>query len=419
MNRPAFGGIASESGVGRPANLADWIEDRVLPSVASLLTRQRLNAIAFVGFTLLMLGLFAGSFVKPWYNWDMSAYFAATMRHLDPSLSNEELHQRSWSLIEDFTPEREFTKLTQSGEYRQHMYADPDDFISMLPMYEVKKLYLTVGRWLTPIVGLKQAFYLQSSLALIGVGLVLLYWMSRGGFLQSAPLVAGALLSVNFFKLGLYVTPDLPAAVFLIWGCERILAKRPWFGITLILISMGYRPDMILFLFAILLSSLVYRHLLVPAAAGFAASVVLYLFLTHGVQHPGWWTHFYFSCVEIQNTLIGFHPDFSLVAYLKGVLRGGRDWIARSRLVGLACRHFIWMGTSGKVEDKTGSTEQSNVARLFVGNHRKVCSVSHARGSFLHGDTRGDGHGSGGTVEPTAVAKQIIFAHELETRSIA
>ncbi|WP_319530280.1 hypothetical protein [uncultured Cohaesibacter sp.] len=334
MSNPAFGSNVSKPEVGHPANLADWIEDRVLPSVASFLTRQRLNAIAFVGFTLLILGLFGASFVKPWYNWDMSAYFAATMQHLEPSLSNEELHQRSWSLIEDFAPEREFSELTQLGEYRQHMYADPDDFVSMLPMYEVKKLYLAVGRWLTPIVGMKQAFYLQSALALLGVGLVLLYWMSRGGFLQAAPLVAGALLTVDFFKLGLYVTPDLPAAVFLIWGCERILAKRPWIGMALILISMGYRPDMILFVFAILLSSLVYRHLLAPASAGFAAAVVLYLFLTHGVQHPGWWTHFYFACVEIQNTLIGFHPDFSLVAYLKGVLRGvaiglrDHDWWA-------------------------------------------------------------------------------------------
>ena len=36
----------------------------------------------------------------------------------------------------------------------------------------------------------------------------------------------------------------------------------------------------------------------------------------------GWWVHYYFSNVQIQNTLVGFQPDFSLFAWAKGQARG-------------------------------------------------------------------------------------------------
>ncbi|MEW9613004.1 hypothetical protein AB3G45_04010, partial [Shinella sp. S4-D37] len=49
--------------------------------------------------------------------------------------------------------------------------------------------------------------------------------------------------------------------------------------------------------------------------------------------HPGWWAHFYFSCVELQNSMAGFKPPFSLAVMLKGYVNGamnalsGNHWI--------------------------------------------------------------------------------------------
>ena len=60
-----------------------------------------------------------------------------------------------------------------------------------------------------------------------------------------------------------------------------------------------------------------------PLLLTFLASLVVYVALSKAGGHPGWWPHFYFSCVEMQNSLIGFHPDFSLGAFLRGYARGG------------------------------------------------------------------------------------------------
>jgi hypothetical protein len=64
------------------------------------------------------------------------------------------------------------------------------------------------------------------------------------------------------------------------------------------------------------------------------ASFVACLVVSKLGHHPGWWAHFYFSCVEIQNSMAGFQPDFSPIAFAKGYARGvvvsltANDWPA-------------------------------------------------------------------------------------------
>lgn len=341
-------GIAPIDLIGR------WLS----PVATYLLKTNRLNQIAFVGFALFVLGLFGASFAKPIYNWDMSAYFATTLREMDPTLTNDQLHQQSWSLVKEIAPAGDYADLTQSNGYRAHMIDNPDDFISMLPMYEVKIGYLAAAKFLTPFLGLAQSYYLISSLSLLLMGSVILYWMTRGGFLQAAPLAAAGLLILSYFKLGLNVTPDLPAAAFCVWGCERVTAKRPWTGVLLMLVGFTVRPDMLLFLFAFLLGALLFRRYILPAIVGFGIALASYLFITSGTHHPGWWVHFYFACVEIQNSLIGFDPDFSLTAYISGVARGiaiglrDHDWWA---VLAICLAGWALLVRHGKGPDRIGT----------------------------------------------------------------
>jgi hypothetical protein len=54
----------------------------------------------------------------------------------------------------------------------------------------------------------------------------------------------------------------------------------------------------------------------------FGAALATYFWITSGNNHPCWWAHFYFSNVEIQSTMTGFDPEFSIAEYFKGIARG-------------------------------------------------------------------------------------------------
>jgi hypothetical protein len=79
---------------------------------------------------------------------------------------------------------------------------------------------------------------------------------------------------------------------------------------------------MIIFLFALILASAAFNGRILPALTAFGLAALAYAPVSHAGAHPGWWTHFYFTNVEIQNDMRGFHPPFSVRAYIEGVLRG-------------------------------------------------------------------------------------------------
>ena len=70
-----------------------------------------------------------------------------------------------------------------------------------------------------------------------------------------------------------------------------------------------------------------------PLLVAFALSVGGYLLITGNLDHPGWWPHFVFSNVELQNDMRGFAPAFDLMVYIKGLVRGvsvglrNNDWL--------------------------------------------------------------------------------------------
>lgn len=75
-------------------------------------------------------------------------------------------------------------------------------------------------------------------------------------------------------------------------------------------------------------------------------------------EHTGWRAHFYFSCIEIQNTMVGFNPNFSISAYLHGIARGVMVSLKHNKwpmLIGLLIIGWGLLNASGKKNPKRGT----------------------------------------------------------------
>jgi len=57
------------------------------------------------------------------------------------------------------------------------------------------------------------------------------------------------------------------------------------------------------------------------AAVTLLGSIAVYVVAMQWSGHIGWWPHFYFALVEIQNTLVGFKPSFRLSIYIEILLK--------------------------------------------------------------------------------------------------
>ncbi|HTV72005.1 MAG TPA: hypothetical protein VMF90_26025, partial [Rhizobiaceae bacterium] len=91
-------------------------------------------------------------------------------------------------------------------------------------------------------------------------------------------------------------------------------------------------------------------------------------------DHPGWWAHFYFSCVHIQNSMVDFHPPFSLVDAARGYVRGvtvalmDNDWPAL--LAGLTAAWAL-LYRAGRIRDARAN---ALVFALAIGTLGKFAS---------------------------------------------
>ncbi|MEE9313689.1 MAG: hypothetical protein V3V02_03490 [Rhizobiaceae bacterium] len=301
-------------------SIATWVVDQFHLRFSNKVSNSTLDRAGFILFALFVVALCLINIFKPEYNWDMAAYLASSLQ--DTSITTRELHSQVWGMMKDHAPENQFYKLTAGNPYNVHNYQNPDAFISMLPMYDVKVGYIAALKYGGSLLGAVNAAIWVSVLSSLAVGFTCLYWMKSRGFLQAAPFVASILLLCGYFYMGRTVTPDLLVTVFFLWGSERFLRGKDWLAVGLFYVAFLVRPDTIVFLFAMLLAVIIFNERKLPALVGFGAVVATYFWITTGSNHPGWWAHFYFSCVEIQNTMVGFSPDFSVFLYLKGVARG-------------------------------------------------------------------------------------------------
>jgi hypothetical protein len=298
--------------------------------VARVATRAVLDRVAVLFMALAITAVAAYSWLKPAYNWDMVAYVATALedRIADPA----ELHARTWAGIEPGARESQLYHLKFSNPYNLHQWESPADFRSQLSMYRVKVLYVAMLRWLEPVTGLAAAAILLSVLPSLGFGLLCLWWLVREDAAQGLVLLLPLLAVADYVTMSAMVTPDMLLALMSLGAVLLLMRGRDALASALLFASVFVRPDNIILIFALLIAAVLFGWRLLPMLATFVASFAACMLIATFSGHPGWWAHFYFSCVQIQNSMAGFNPDFSLLDFAKGYARGvivsltANDW---------------------------------------------------------------------------------------------
>ncbi|WP_133304739.1 hypothetical protein [Mesorhizobium sp. DCY119] len=292
--------------------------------------RTLLDRIAAVFFLAIFLFVAAYTWVRPDYNWDMVAYIASALENRTET--PEQLHAETWKAVSEGAREAQLYNLQYGNPYNRHQWENPADFESQLSMFRVKLGYIEALRVLEPITGITRAAILLSVLPALGFALICLFWLGRENALQGAIILAPALIVADVFHMTTAVTPDMLLALVSMGALYLLARKHDIAACLLLFLSVFVRPDNIILIFALLLTAIAFGWRLLPIALTFVASFAACLLISKLGGHPGWWAHFYFSCVEIQNSMTNFHPDFSLVAFIKGYARGAavalldNDW---------------------------------------------------------------------------------------------
>lgn len=331
-----------------------------------------LDRLAVLFFAAVCLLVSAYALVRPDYNWDMVAYVAAALedRHSDPV----ELHAETWKRISEGASQSQLYHLQYSNPYNKHQWENPVDFQSQLSMYRVKVAYVALIEALEPLTGLVKASMLMSIIPSLALGALCLWWLGRDDALQGAFVLAPILVLADYSHMTTAVVPDMLVSVVSLLAVLLFARKRDLAACIVLFVSVLIRPDNIVLAFALLLTAIAFGWRVLPLLVTFVVGLIACVAMSKFGGHPGWWAHFYFSCVEIQNSMANFHPDFSFGVALRGYMRGvlvaimDNDWPAMFALLLAA---WALLNRTGK----TG-TERANalVFALAIGTLGKFAS---------------------------------------------
>ena len=285
------------------------------------LSRRALDRLAVLFFVAIMAAVSLYTLVRPDYNWDMLAYVATALedRHADPVA----LHGETWRQIEAGASTAQLDHLRSGNPYNRHQWENPVDFQSQLSMYRVKVAYVALLRAVEPLAGnLVKASIWLSEIPSFGIGLLCLYWLYREGALQGAFVLGPLLVIAHYADMTSAVSPDVLVALVSLLAIYALTRGRDAVACGLLFASVFIRPDNIILIFALLLTAIAFGWRVLPWLVTFAASMAACVWIARVGDHPGWWAHFYFSTVQIQNSMAGFHPDFALADFAKGYFRG-------------------------------------------------------------------------------------------------
>ncbi|MGO4834507.1 hypothetical protein AB4144_19810, partial [Rhizobiaceae sp. 2RAB30] len=279
-----------------------------------------LDRLAVLFFAAVCLLVSAYALVRPDYNWDMVAYVAAALedRHSDPV----ELHAETWKRISEGASQSQLYHLQYSNPYNKHQWENPVDFQSQLSMYRVKVAYVALIEALEPLTGLVKASMLMSIIPSLALGALCLWWLGRDDALQGAFVLAPILVLADYSHMTTAVVPDMLVSVVSLLAILLFARKRDLAACIVLFVSVLIRPDNIVLAFALLLTAIAFGWRVLPLLVTFVVGLVACVAMSKFGGHPGWWAHFYFSCVEIQNSMANFHPEFSFGIALRGYMRG-------------------------------------------------------------------------------------------------
>lgn len=281
---------------------------------------------------LLVVMTAAVAYVFPNSNWDMIAYTASV---LEPEIEDPvELHKQTYDLVRENISAGEFLILTQDRDYRIRQYEDPRAFMTMLGFYRLKLLYLETARALTAFVDPVKALRLISIGSTLAIGAILLFWLARNGALMYGPIIAALLVLARFGEAAVLVSPDLFGSIFLFLAAVLYLERRDLLAALALIAAVFVRPDHLAFIGVFFVFAAIYGPGRWIMTGCFVVCLAAYVWLTRDATHPGWWVHMWFSHVEYVPTLEGFDPPFSLLIYLKMLVRAtvrslmNQSWLA-------------------------------------------------------------------------------------------
>ncbi len=298
--------------------------ERLLANVSTVCARVLNPGLVEAALAVIFAGTLAVitvlSVVRPAPDWDALAYYALALEKPDDTAADK--HAKAYEAIREQASATQFIALTQDDAYRKRQFADPLAFQSMMPMYAVKAGYIASLRALEPSMGIANAAQAVNVAAMFVLAILCLWWMRQGGFLQAAPLVLVVMLMLETRSIVSGATPDIAAAALTLCAFYALWSRKDWIALPFLLAAITFRPDTLLFAFALILAFAACRERLLPVSTIFGACLAAYILLTSGNGHIGWWAHYWFSNVQYQNDMTGFTPDFSVFAYLKGQARG-------------------------------------------------------------------------------------------------
>jgi hypothetical protein len=125
-----------------------------------------------------------------------------------------------------------------------------------------------------------------------------------------------------------------------------------WLAAALLVITVAIRPDNFVMIIAGVITAVMFGWRKAPMLAAFAAGLALGIAISKFGHHPGWWPHFYFSNIQLQNSMTDFNPPFSLVDMARGYVRGvvvtfqHNDWLG---LIAMLCGGWVLLAKAGKL----------------------------------------------------------------------
>ena len=308
------------------------------------------------------------SAIHPQANWDLLAYTASALsgHHADPNV----LQHLAYEEVRQAVQPGEFAALTSGDAYRTYQFEHPEAFVSMLGMYKVKALFISMIKFVAPLVGGDvAAIRLITTVSTAITGTTMMLWLYRRQAYAFAPLVIGFMVISGYGDIARLGSPDAFFMALFTLGMFLFDRGKPWIGALALFLSTLVRSDTVVFLAAWSVLVLVFNLRLWPVLAAFGAALAAYPLVTATSGHPGFWPHFMFSTQEQVLSMEGYHPAFSISVYLKSIAIGIMRCLTETTwpaAIALLLPVWIWLKREGR----------------FIGSHHDVLIMALVGGTI-------------------------------------
>jgi hypothetical protein len=262
----------------------------------------------------------------PLANWDMIPYTA--LAQAAPGQDMLSIHGAAYETVKQAVSPGDFLQLTEDRNYRIAQYASSESFATMLPMYEVKWLYIEAVRAVSGAVGVIQAERVINSSAIIALGLMISFWLNANRALVFAPVVIAGLAMCDIGTVARITTPDMMAGALVIGAVLALQRKMLLIATLAMMAAVATRPDHILLAGCLGVALILANRDWKSAALIVLPSLGAFAFVSNVDGYPGWWAHVYLTQIEYVPTLEGFRPEFSLATYMVAIVKAASRAIA-------------------------------------------------------------------------------------------